>query len=170
MLVRLVKDADMSDVTEEPEAQDVGIDAVLASDETRPAPGLIGEETDGRRPSAFDAQLANSLAARTRPTVLVLAGGVACGKTSVYAAIYERLGRGEFAGRMFAGSYTIPGFEERCHYWREGSDRTTSWSKHTQGGDLPWLTPAPPRRGARARSSRTAAWRLRRRILRRPDQ
>lgn len=129
----------MNDVTEEPEAQDVGIDEVLASDQTRPAPGLIGEETDGRRSSAFDAQQANTLAARTRPTVLVLAGGVDCGKTSVYAAIYERLGRGEFAGRMFAGSYTIPGFEERCHYWREGSDRTSSWSKHTQGGDLPWL-------------------------------
>jgi Double-GTPase 2 len=127
----------MSDVTDEPEG--VGIDEVLASDTTRPTPGLIGEETDGRRPSAFDAQQANILAARTRPTVLVLAGGVACGKTSVYAAIYERLGRGEFAGRMFAGSYTIPGFEERCHYWREGSDRTSSWSKHTQGGDLPWL-------------------------------
>jgi hypothetical protein len=130
----------MSEKTEEPAAEDgVGIDEVLASNETRSTPGLIGEETDGRRPSALDGHHANVLAMRTRPTVLVLAGGVDCGKTSVYAAIYERLGRGEFAGRMFAGSYTIPGFEERCHYWREGSDRTASWSKHTQGGDLPWL-------------------------------
>lgn len=130
----------MSDASEVPEvADDAGIDEVLAADQTRPAAGLIGEESDGRRPSALDSHQANTLAARTRPTVLVLAGGVDCGKTSVYAAIYERLGRGEFAGRIFAGSYTIPGFEERCHYWREGSDRTSSWSKHTQGGDLPWL-------------------------------
>jgi Double-GTPase 2 len=96
------------------------------------------DSASSQRDLALDNELANVIAARHRPTVLVLAGGVGCGKTSVYAGLYERLGRGRFAGWMFAGSSTIPGFEERCHYWRKSAGRTPGM-KHTQGMALPWL-------------------------------
>ncbi len=91
------------------------------------------------RPIALTTEQANALAAKRRPTVLVLAGTIGCGKTSVYAAIYERLGRGPFGGYSFAGSLTIPGFEERCHWWRAASGTSEHGMRHTQAADLPWL-------------------------------
>ena len=130
-------------MSEEPEPtgsapSDVGglhIDEVIASGRSE---GNCPTDR-GRRPSALDADLANELAARRRPTVLVLAGGVGCGKTSAYAALYERLGRGPFAGRLFAGSVTIPGFEERCHHWRQSSNMPNFDMRRTHREDLPWL-------------------------------
>lgn len=117
------------------------LDDILAED--REGGAVVGsshDNSDGSgRPDALDTATANDLAAQRRQTVFVLAGGVECGKTSAYAALYERLSRGPFAGRLFAGSRTIVGFEKRCHYWRESSDQS-GWSmRHTQAEDLPWL-------------------------------
>lgn len=116
------------------------IDEVLASEPRASAAVTAGEEASGgNRALALTTEDANLLAARLRQTVLVLAGGVKCGKTSVYAAIYERLSHGPFAGWRFAGSSTIPGFEARCHYWRETAGVDQPGMKHTQAADLPWL-------------------------------
>lgn len=136
----------MTESTEHPhrpdsqQSEEPHIDDVLATGDD--VGGAVGSDNDGDhsgRSGALDPSAANVLAARRRQTVFVLAGGVACGKTSAYAALYERLGRGPFAGRLFAGSLTIPGFEERCHYWRESSNLPTPSMRHTQGADLPWL-------------------------------
>lgn len=97
------------------------------------------DESAAQRPSALDQDGANALAAERRPTVLVLAGAVGSGKTSVYAAIYERLGRGEFGGWMFAGSRTIAGFEERCFWWRTDSENPKPDMEATRADALPWL-------------------------------
>lgn len=93
----------------------------------------------GGRALALDGESANRLAAHVRPTVVVLAGATGSGKTSVYAALYERLGRGPFAGWCFAGSATIPGFEQRCHWWRSTSGGSEPFMEHTRANDLPWL-------------------------------
>lgn len=134
----------MTDTPDAPDpdaqASEPSIDAVLAEEPREVSAEGIGEEgTDGTRALALTTREANALNARRRPTVLVLAGGVKCGKTSVYAAIYERLSRGPFAGRVFAGSATIPGFEARCYYWRTSSGLASPAMKHTQAPDLPWL-------------------------------
>jgi hypothetical protein len=123
------------------DAPSARIDDVLDTPETgAEAAGETGaEEPLGSRATALDAPEANALAARRRPTVLVLAGAVGCGKTSVYAAIYERLGRGPFGGWMFAGSRTIAGFEQRCHWWRTSSGGSEPYMEHTRANDLPWL-------------------------------
>jgi hypothetical protein len=122
-------------------AGSASIDEVLQ--ETSPAaeaPTLADASSlQADRPGALTTEQANVLAARRRPTVLVLAGAIGCGKTSVYAAIYERLGRGAFGGYTFAGSETIPGFEQRCHWWRTASGTTDQYMRHTQAEDLPWL-------------------------------
>jgi hypothetical protein len=111
-----------------------GIDSVLAVEADAP-----DRRSGAATQSALDASQANALAAERRPTVVVLAGGVGSGKTSVYAAIYERLGRGPFGGWMFAGSQTIPGFEQRCHGWRLGSGALEPFMEHTNAQALPWL-------------------------------
>jgi Double-GTPase 2 len=111
----------------------VGIDAALEETES----GVL--DTSGERPTALGSEGANRLCARRRQTVVVLAGSVATGKTSVYAALYERFGRGPFGGRLFAGSTTIPGFEKRCHGWRIASGYSEPKMEHTKLGDLQWL-------------------------------
>jgi hypothetical protein len=93
----------------------------------------------GTRALALDDGAANALAASRRSTVLVLAGGVGSGKTSVYAALYERFGRGPFGGRLFAGSLTLAGFEKRCHGWRVDSGQEIPTIDHTKATDLQWL-------------------------------
>jgi len=133
-------------VTDQPQMPPVdgqSIDEVLAGE--APALGDTGPEegssasSPGERPTALDSNRANALAAERRPTVLVLAGAVGSGKTSVYAAIYERLGRGEFGGWMFAGSRTIAGLEERCFWWRTASGSPIPEMPTTRGHALPWL-------------------------------
>jgi hypothetical protein len=132
----------MTDNSDPPAAEDAPstrIDEVLGDTEDAKELQSSPEEQTAERSTALDTAQANQLAARRRPTVLVLAGRVGCGKTSVYAAIYERLGRGPFGGWMFAGSQTIPGFEQRCHWWRTTSGGTELYMEHTRADDLPWL-------------------------------
>lgn len=125
-----------------PDDIDPRIDEVLAEEEEEDVEAdsaAIGDAAGHGRPLAMDLSEANALAAERRPTVLVLAGAVGSGKTSVYAAIYERLGRGAFGGWMFAGSRTIPGLEQRCHWWRIESGGREPYMEHTRAEDLPWL-------------------------------
>jgi hypothetical protein len=124
---------DTEGLTSESDEQPVAVDEALESTSS------AERESDGGRTRALDIEGANQLAARRRPTVVILAGGVATGKTSVYASLYERFGRGPFAGRFFAGSITIPGFEERCHGWRVASGHSKPEMEHTGLSDLVWL-------------------------------
>jgi hypothetical protein len=129
------QDPDTTASASEPRIDDV----IASSDDGGAVVGDAQGVDHADRPDALDEGPANRIAARNRQTVFVLAGGPECGKTSAYAALYERLGRGPFAGRMFAGSQTILGFEKRCHYWRTSS-MLEGWSmRHTQAEDLPWL-------------------------------
>ena len=133
----------MTEEREGPPVDGTSIDEVLAQEV--PKPGEAGVEDDpstssaGERPTALDSNRANELAGQRRPTVLVLAGAVGSGKTSVYAAIYERLSRGEFGGWMFAGSRTIAGLEERCFWWRTASGSPAPDMPATRQNALPWL-------------------------------
>src|SRR4051794_23643425 len=101
------------------------IDALL---EEQAREGLDDGPAVSERPLALDTDDANALAAERRLTAVVLAGPVGTGKTSVYAAIYERLSRGPFGGWAFAGSRSIPGLEQRCHWWRRGE----TYMEHTR--------------------------------------
>lgn len=49
--------------------------------------------------------------------------GPKAGKTSLIAALYEFVSRGLLEGCAFAGSETLLGFEERCHFSRAASGR-----------------------------------------------
>lgn len=101
--------------------------------------GQATDQVAAARPTALGDDAADSLCFETRTTILVLAGDVNSGKTSIFASLYERFGRGPLAGRLFAGSRTLLGFEERCHGWREESGNVAPEIAHTQPGAPPWL-------------------------------
>lgn len=60
--------------------------------------------------------------------VVVVGGWTGSGKTTLITSIYESFLVAPFAGQIFAGSLTLPGFEEACHEGRmasEGESATT---------------------------------------------
>lgn len=74
---------------------------------------------------------ARPLAASSPTTVIVFAGMVSSGKTTVLAEIYERFRSGSFVNHLFAGSRTILGFERICHYARAASEGSTEKTART---------------------------------------
>lgn len=85
---------------------------------------------------------------RAAPTcIVVIAGVVGCGKTTLIAGLYGLFHKGPFAGYLFAGSRTLPGFERRCHLARMASGLTspdTERTKHSHSQHLLHLRLAEP--------------------------
>jgi hypothetical protein len=73
---------------------------------------------------------------RASPTsVVVVAGVVDSGKTTLVAGLYGLFHKGPFAGYIFAGSRTLPGFERRCHLARIPSGLTSPHTERTKFTD-----------------------------------
>ncbi len=69
---------------------------------------------------------------RARNTrLIILAGAVGCGKTTLIASIYEMFLDGPFAGYLFTGSKTLLDFERCCHDSRLSSKRVTPTTERT---------------------------------------
>src|SRR4051794_25398831 len=58
----------------------------------------------------------------TGAPVVVLAGAVGSGKTTLVASLHDSFQRAPFADYLSAGSQTLIGFEERCFDSRASSD------------------------------------------------
>lgn len=90
--------------------------------------------------------------ARGGPTsIVVVAGPARCGKTTLVGGLYELFHRGPFGGYLFAGSRTLPGFEQRCHLARIASGLDTPDTERTmrsEGKDLLHLRLAEREGGA----------------------
>ncbi len=73
-------------------------------------------------------------AALTR--LVILAGDVGSGKTTLLTSIYEKLNGGPFGDFLFAGSITLPAWEQRCHRARVvcGAEKPTT--ERTTGQEL----------------------------------
>lgn len=70
--------------------------------------------------------------ANDRPTsIVILAGPVGSGKTTIVTSLYESFLDAPFAGCKFAGSRTLVGFESRCHEARVESGNRTANTAHT---------------------------------------
>lgn len=108
---------------------DIDVDAALAQ-------AVSGDVSRG---DALSPEESFSIAAASRPTVVVFAGQVGSGKTTLMTSLYERLGHGPVAGRLFAGSRTLPGFERRCHLGRIASGLASPDTERTAFDALPWL-------------------------------
>jgi hypothetical protein len=90
------------------------------------APAVTFE--DGRY---LDATGTRDLMRRTLARVVVLAGEVRCGKTTILASLMDAFHKGPYAGLLFAGSRTLPGFEQICHHARTGSGRMEPFTPRT---------------------------------------
>jgi hypothetical protein len=82
----------------------------------------------------LDFGLANTIMAAAITRVIVLAGAVKSGKTTVLASIHEKFQEGDFAGYIFAGSDTLVGFERRCYLSRIASGRTEPATERSKPG------------------------------------
>jgi hypothetical protein len=88
----------------------------------------------------------NRISGRRRSRLVVLAGPVASGKTTIVASMYEAFHGGPFADHLFGGSSTLVALEQRCHEGRLTSGLeipTTGRTLRTQTGDLVHLTVSP---------------------------
>lgn len=105
-------------------------------DENSPAKAAVVGE---RLPEFIDLALGKDLdeaGAReitcNRPArLIVVAGPVKCGKTTILLSIYELFLVGEMPGWLFAGTATFHGYEQRCHPSRIASGKETAHTERT---------------------------------------
>lgn len=96
----------------------------------------LGREPDEckERTSSFDSQFvpipsgleldgegASAILRRGWARVIILAGGVRSGKTTLIASLYQQFQNGPFANQNFAGSETLHAWERYCHPGRSAS-------------------------------------------------
>lgn len=63
------------------------------------------------------------IASARRVQLVVIAGAVKSGKTTLIASLFHSFQRGPLGGYLFAGSKTLIGFDQRCHDARTASNR-----------------------------------------------
>ena len=69
---------------------------------------------------------AQALASNRPVRVIVIAGAVDCGKTTLLTSLYELFQSGPINTSRFAGCATFPAFEQRCHLSRTDSDNVSA--------------------------------------------
>lgn len=91
--------------------------------EVTPAPITNSDFHEWPSAEAMHPENASVLTARSACRIIVVAGAVDSGKTTLLASIYESFQKGPFAGFYFARSETLVGFERRCFLSRMASGR-----------------------------------------------
>lgn len=84
---------------------------------------------------ALNIKEANSVTRDVPTRLIILAGEIESGKTTLLAEIYESFQRAPFAGFLFSSSQTLLGFEQRCHLSRVVSGASAPNTSRTQEMD-----------------------------------
>jgi Double-GTPase 2 len=71
--------------------------------------------------------------------LMVLAGTVGVGKTTLLTSFLDLFQDGKIGDYSFAWSKTLPAFERRCHYSRTASERAIQDTERTPFGDVRYL-------------------------------
>lgn len=71
--------------------------------------------------------------------VVVIAGAVGTGKTTIINALYERLQQGPLANHQFGGSQTLIALERRCHLQRTSSGLDVPETDRTPHGEAKFV-------------------------------
>lgn len=128
-------------MVDEPAKQGIGGTQKGPPEEHLGADGGADGENSARRESvplksgeALTAEEAFSITAASRTRLLVIAGAVGSGKTTLIASIFHRFQQEPFGGYIFAGSDTLIAFDERCYLARITSNRETAATKRTMPG------------------------------------
>jgi hypothetical protein len=78
------------------------------------------------------------LASEGSVRLIVLAGAVDCGKTTLLTSLYEMFQAGPIDKKQFAGCDTLPAFEKKCHLGRTDSgNKTEDTGRNTYDGPDP---------------------------------
>ncbi len=85
---------------------------------------------------ALDEAEALKIAADRPVCMVILAGAVGCGKTTLLTSLYEMFQCGPIEKITFAGCKTLPAFEQRCHLSRIESEKPFPDTLRTQYEDL----------------------------------
>jgi hypothetical protein len=80
----------------------------------------------------LDEQEASGVTREAATKVIVLAGPVGSGKTTILTSLFESFLEAPFANLRFAGSQTLIGFERRCYEGRTDSGLDNPDTVHTQ--------------------------------------
>jgi len=80
---------------------------------------------------ALSEDQAGTVASNGLSRVVILAGPVGSGKTTILTALFEAFLEAPFGNYLFAGSQTLIGFERRCHDARVSSGRLVGETAHT---------------------------------------
>jgi hypothetical protein len=101
---------------------------------TSAVPGLI------RLPAGIELneEHAKQMALERPVRLIVLAGAVDCGKTTLLTSIYEMFQAGPIEKKQFAGCDTFPAFEKKCHL-----GRADSGNEEEKSGRNPYDGPHP---------------------------
>lgn len=87
----------------------------------------------------LDEVAAAKLQAAVPVRLIVVAGPVGCGKTTLITSLYELFQWGKVSDYSFAGSSTLPAFERRCYLSRSASQRSVPDTERTPFGDVRYL-------------------------------
>jgi hypothetical protein len=71
--------------------------------------------------------------------LIVVAGPVMAGKTTLVTTLHDLFQEGQIGDYSFAWSHTLPAFERRCHHSRTASERATPDTQRTPFGEVRYL-------------------------------
>lgn len=100
-------------------------------DNIRPSDELALDLIDLPSGEALTDAIAGEVARDAVTRLIVVAGPVGSGKTTILTSIYEGFLMGPVANLLFKGSRTLVGFERRCHLGRIESGRESASTSHT---------------------------------------
>lgn len=111
-------------------------DTELTDDASRDSEGSISSDLVSLYPGDYLGLEETLSVTRANPTTVVLvAGPVGSGKTTLFASLYTLFQQGPFAGQLFTGSRTLLAFERVCFPSRIDSDRAVPDTERTSTGD-----------------------------------
>ena len=99
----------------------------------------VEEMIDLPRGKELDDLAASKLQAAKPVRLVVLAGPVKAGKTTLLNTINDMFQEGKIGAYCFSGSKTLPAFEERCHLSRTLSERGGQDTERTKVKDARYL-------------------------------
>ncbi len=110
--------------------------SAVAADKANGLPGSGDADAfDLSHGDALNLEEAAAIASASRVQLLIIAGAVNSGKTTLVASLFHLFQRSPFAGYLFAGSASLVGFDRRCFLARTALGRERMDTVRTRPGE-----------------------------------
>jgi hypothetical protein len=104
-----------------------------------PMPVTVPDVIDLPSGNELDASAAAEVQRAQPVRLIVVAGPVGAGKTTLITTLHDLFQTGKIGGYGFAWSRTLPAFERRCHLSRIASERAIPDTERTKFGEVRYL-------------------------------